>query len=209
MVSPGVPSDVADAIAQHPGNPGAMAQSLVRDVMHERYGEDEQAWHPAAAFDVLDLSRAKMAQVERAVKDLNDAVAARADDAAQIDALRADAKSNEGMVRFPDATPSMPWHADRPAIALYETFARDERLDPELRADAAKAAHAVENIIVAHEESHAFQPFGGTDYVDAVGPTVHFPINAGQVDPWAPKVSETHNRFFNETDAAAAERAIT
>ncbi len=209
MVSPGVPSDVADAIAQHPGNTQAMAQSLVRDVMQERYGAEGQTWHPAAAFDVLDLDRAKMSHVEEAVKEVNDAIAARANDASEIAALRDDAKANPGMVRFPDATPDMPWHADRPAVALYDTFAEDARLDPQLRSDAGQAANAVEQIVVAHKESSFFEPFGGSDYVDAEGPTVHFPTDAAQVDPWAPKVSETKNRFFKETDAAAAERVIT
>jgi hypothetical protein len=112
------------------------------------------------------------------------------------------------MVRFPQATSNMPWHADRPAIALYDTIASDGRLDPQLRAAAKTASAAVRSIVVAHKESDDFEPFGGSDYTDAAGPTVHFPVKPGQVDPWAPKVSETHNRFFDETDAAAAERVV-
>jgi hypothetical protein len=102
----------------------------------------------------------------------------------------------------------MPWHADRPAIALYDTIASDGRLEPSLREAAKSASAVVSSIVVAHKESDGFEPFGGSDYSDAVGPTVHFPVKPAQVDPWAPKVSETKNRFFNETDAAAAERVI-
>lgn len=208
MVSPGVPSDVADAIAKNPSDPQAMGKALVGDVMRQKYGAEGDTWGPAAAFDVLDLDRAKMQNVVNAVKALNDAIASHAGDGSTVDALREDARSVRGMVRFHDATPDMPWHADRPAIALYDTIADDTRLDPSLRHDAARASHAVSGIVIAHKESRRFEPFDGSNYTDAVGPTTHFPIKPGQVDPWAPKVSETRNRFFNETDAAAAERVI-
>ncbi|MDQ2680507.1 MAG: hypothetical protein M3Y21_05725 [Candidatus Eremiobacteraeota bacterium] len=208
MVSPGVPSDVADAIAKNPDDPQAMGNALVGDVMREKYGAGGQTWGPAAAFDVLDVDRGGMQAVETSVKTLNDDIASRKADKTEIAAIRDDAKANTGMVRFHDATSDMPWHADRPAIALYNTMASDGRLDPSLRAAAQQAAKAVGNIVVAHAESKHFAPFDGSSYTDAVGPTTHFPINAAQVDPWAPKVSETHNRFFDETDAAALERVI-
>jgi hypothetical protein len=112
------------------------------------------------------------------------------------------------MVRFHEATPDMPWHADRPAIALYRKFANDSRLDPQLRGAARDAQQAIGALVVAHGESSGFAPFDGTDYRDATGPTVHFPINARQIDPWAPRITETHNRFFEETGAAAAERVL-
>jgi hypothetical protein len=208
MVSPGVPSNVADAIAKNPDDPQAMGNALVGDVMRQKYGAGGDTWGPAAAFDVLDLDRAKMRNVEHSVKTLNDAIAQHRGDAATIDALRHDAKSVRGMVRFHDATPDMPWHADRPAIKLYDTIANDSRLDPALRRDAAQAEKAVSDIVIAHKESRRFEPFNGSAYSDAAGPTTHFPITPGQVDPWAPSVSETNNRFFNETDAASAERVI-
>jgi len=208
MVSPGVPSSVADAIAQHAGDPQAMGDAIVGSVMKQKYGADDQAWSSAAAFDVLDLDRAKMRGVENAVKGLNDAIAAREGDGTAIKAVREDAASVEGMVRFHDATPDMPWHADRPAIAVYDAIAKDARLDSTLRGDALKAERAVGALVVAHEESRSFAPFGGSSYADAVGPTVHFPLNGAQIDPWAPRVTETHNRFFNETDAAQAERVL-
>lgn len=207
MVSPGVPSNVADAIAEH-GNAQSMAHAVVKDVMQQKYGMDGQTWGPAAAFDVLDLDSAKMRAVESSVKTVNDAIAQRKGDRSEVAAIRQDAKSVEGMVRFPDATPDMPWHADRPAIALYNTIASDGRLDERLRQAAGAAAHSVASLVLAHAESRKFQPFDGSNYADAVGPTVHFPVNAKQVDPWAPHVSETHNRFFSATDAAAAERVI-
>ena len=208
MVSPGVPSNVADAIANHPGDPHAMGRALVGDVMRQKYGVDGQTWKPAAAFDVLDLDPVKMRAVESSVKALNDGIAARKGDRGQVSAIREDGKAVDGMVRFPEATPDMPWHADRPAIALYDTIASDGRVDAGLRADALKAERAVANLVVAHKESDGFAPFGGSDYSDAAGPTVHFPVNARQVDPWGPKISETHNRFFDETDAAAAEQVV-
>jgi hypothetical protein len=207
MVSPGVPSNVADAIAKHADAHG-MAQAVVKDVMKQKYGEDWQTWNPAAAFDVLDLDPGKMQNVETSVKALNDGIAARKGNHAEISAIREDAKSVEGMVRFSEATPDMPWHADRPAIALYNTLAQDARLDDGLRNAAKAAAKNVGSLVLAHKESRDFQPFDGSNYIDAAGPTVHFPVNAKQIDPWAPRVSETHNRFFAATDAASAERVI-
>ncbi len=208
MVSPGVPSDVADAIANHQTGARAMGSAIVNDVMHQKYGAGEKTWGPAAAFDVLDLDRKKMHAIESSVKALNDAITASKSHRREVSAIREDAKAINGMVRFPQATPNMPWHADRPAIALYDTLASDGRLDPALREAAKNASNAVSGIVVAHKESGSFEPFGGSDYTDAVGPTVHFPVKPAQIDPWAPKISETHNRFFNETDAAAAERVI-
>ncbi|MGZ3505130.1 MAG: hypothetical protein ACXWNK_11260 [Vulcanimicrobiaceae bacterium] len=208
MVSPGTPSNVADAIAKHPDDATAMGKAIVNDVMRQKYGEDGMTWGPAAAFDVLDLDRSKMRTVESSVKALNDAIAERAHKRTEIAAIRQDAKAIDGMVRFPDATRDMPWHADRPAIALYNTLASDGRLDKELRGLAQRSGDAVASLVVAHKESENFEPFGGSDYTDAVGPTVHFPVKPAQVDPWAPSVSETNNRFFKETDAAAAERIV-
>jgi hypothetical protein len=208
MVSPGVPSNVADAIAKHPNDAHALGTAIVNDVMHQNYGSGGDTWKPAAAFDVLDLEPSKMHKVEHAVKNLNDAIAARKSAKSEIAAIRQDAKAIDGMVRFPQATRDMPWHADRPAIALYDTIASDGRLDPQLRQAAKDASTAVQGIVVAHKESGNFAPFGGSNYTDAVGPTVHFPVRPSQIDPWGPKISETHNRFVDETDAAAAERVV-
>lgn len=208
MVSPGVPSNVAGAIAENADDPRAMAKGIVGDVMHQKYGMGGQTWGPAAAFDVLDLNAIKVRTLEKAVKALNDDIVARKNDRKEIAAIREDAASVEGMVRFNAATPDMPWHADRPAMALYGSLASDARLDDGLRGAAKAAANSVASLIVAHQESRSFQPFDGSGYTDAVGPTVHFPVSAGQVDPWAPHVTETHNRFFAATDAAAAERVI-
>lgn len=207
MVSPGVPSNVADAIAKH-ADAQTMGHAVVGDVMHQKYGVGDETWGPAAAFDVLDLDSDKLHTVEGSVKNLNDAIAARGGDAQTVRALRDDARSVEGMVRFPQATPDMPWHADRPAIALYDRIAGDGRLDADLRGAAKTAADSVASLVIAHKESRAFEPFAGSNYRDAVGPTVHFPVKPAQVDPWAPHVSETHNRFFDATDAAAAERVV-
>jgi hypothetical protein len=208
MVSPGVPSDVADAIAQHTDAVNAMAHGVVNDVMKQKYGAGGQTWGPAAAFDVLDLDPQKINNVETSVKAVNDAIASRANDRAEVAAIRDDAKHVQGMVRFPEATPDMPWHADRPAMRLYDSLASDSRLDANLRKAAGAAARNIATLVLAHQESRSFAPFDGSNYSDAVGPTVHFPINGKQVDPWAPHVTETHNRFFVATDAASAERVI-
>lgn len=208
MVSPGVPSDVADAIANNVNDPSAMARGVVKDVMNQKYGMGGQTWGPAAAFDVLDLDRSKLHNVEASVKALNDGIVARKNDRSEISAIREDAASVQGMVRFNAATPDMPWHSDRPAIALYNALASDARLDGGLRSAAKVAAQGVASLVLAHQESRDFQPFDGSSYADAVGPTVHFPLDKAQIDPWAPHVTETHNRFFAATDAAAAERVI-
>ncbi len=208
MVSPGVPSSVAHDIAASNGNVVNMARSIVKDAMNYRDGVGKYAYGTAAAFDVIDTSRSAMAPVETSVRALNDAIAASKGDARVIGALRDDALRVDGMVRFPEATPDMPWHADRPAIALYDKIAADTRLTAAIRSAAVAAEAAVKKIVIAHKESSHFEPFGGTSYTDAIGPTVHFPVSARQIDPWAPKISETKNRFFNETDAAAAERVV-
>jgi hypothetical protein len=208
MVSPGVPSDVADAIAKSGGDVHAMANGIVKDVMHQKYGMDGETWGPAAAFDVLDLDAGKVRNVETAVKAVNDGIVARKNDRSEIAAIREDAASVQGMVRFNAATPDMPWHSDRPAIALYNTIASDTRLDDGLRSAAKAASQSVASLVVAHQESRDFQPFDGSSYADAAGPTVHFPVDKAQIDPWAPHVTETHNRFFSATDGAAAERVI-
>ena len=103
------------------------------------------------------------------------------------------------MVRFPGSD-GLPWHADRPAIATYGRIAADARLSAEVRADALGAESAVKNLVLAHAESSAYAPFGGSDYRDAAGPTVHLPTSRSQIDPWAPKVSETANAFYHATD---------
>ena len=208
MISPGTPSSVAAAIAKHPDSPAAMADAIVRDVMQHTYGAGTFGWKPAAAFDVLDLDPQKRQAVESDVRALNDTIAALPGESATVTALRQDARSVDGMVRFHAATPDMPWHADRPALALYGKIANDNRLDPPLRSAAARAQQSVRALVIAHGESSSFEPFDGADYGDAAGPTVHFPVSGKQIDPWAPRITETHNRFFEETHAAAAERVL-
>ena len=91
----------------------------------------------------------------------------------------------------------MPWRADRPAIALYDTFSQDGRLSAPVRDAAAKARDAIASTVMAHRETDGYAPFGNSDYSDAAGPTVHFPVNPKQVDPWAAGgISETNNAFY-------------
>jgi hypothetical protein len=112
------------------------------------------------------------------------------------------------MVRFPGSK-GLPWHADRPAIATYDTIAGDARLPDDLRAKAATASQAVADIVLAHKESAAFAPFGGADYRDAAGPTVHLPTTPRQIDPWAAHgVSETDNQFYKAVDGDAVADAL-
>ncbi|HTU70227.1 MAG TPA: hypothetical protein VMF11_07875 [Candidatus Baltobacteraceae bacterium] len=207
MLSPGVPTGVADAIARNAGDPDAMARSVVNTAMRVRYpGPDGEWFGTAAAFDVLDLSPTKIANAERAIKTFNDAVAA---DAADRPTIRRDVASVSGMVRFSGATPDMPWHADRPAIALYDTIASDAALPSSLRSDARAAANATRALVMAHQESRGFGPFDGSSYADAVGPTIHAPTARKQIDPWASHgISETKNAFYDAVDQAKFVGAI-
>ncbi len=201
MLAPGVPSDVAHAIASHANDPRAMAKGVVDDVMHAKYA--------AAAFDVLDLDPAKVRLAEASIKRLNDDVSAEAGTRGVRGIVREDARAIDGMVRFPEAPKDMPWHADRPAIAFYDTLASDGRLDARLRGDASAAADAVRGLVLAHSERDDFEPFGGADYSDAAGPTVHLPTSRGQIDPWAAAgVSETDNAFYRKVDEGAMTRVL-
>ena len=208
MLAPGTPTSVAEDIARNIGDPAAMAKAIVKDTMHTRYGMPGMGTYtPAAAMDVLDLDATKIGAMRAAVKTLDRAltVAAKGSDEAQA-AILDDARSVDGMVRFDDG--KLPWHADRPAIALYDTFAGDTRLSNDVRSAAAAASNTVGDLVLAHKESKDFAAFGGADYRDAVGPTVHFATNRGQLDPWAPKVSETHTAFYKEVGAAKLDRAL-
>ena len=201
MLSPGVPTSVADAIARNIDDPAAMAAGVVNTVMHARYGSPFGAsFGTAAAFDVLDCSSEKLANAERAIKAFNDAAAA---DTADRASIRRDVGSVDGMVRFGEATPDMPWHADRPAIAMYDAIASDGNLPGQLRDDARAASDATRALVLAHKEARKFGPFDGSSYADAVGPTIHAPISAKQIDPWAAKgISETKNAFYDAVDQA-------
>jgi hypothetical protein len=208
MLAPGTPTSVAEDIARNTDDPAAMAKAIVKDTMQTRYGMPGMgSYTPAAAMDVLDLDATKVGAMRSAVKTLDHALttAARESDVARASILD-DARSVDGMVRFDDG--KLPWHADRPAIALYDTFAHDTRLSNDIRTAAANASKAVGDLVLAHKESHGFVPFGGADYRDAAGPTVHFATNRGQLDPWAPKVSETHTAFYKEVGAAKLDHAL-
>jgi hypothetical protein len=208
MLAPGVPSEVAIDIAKHDDDPPAMARGVVDRVMETRYFPYlKGGWSPAAAFDVIDLDPQKIADVEGSVRTLDAALTAAAHDRAMRAVIREDAKVIEGMVRFPKGK-HLPWRADRPAIALYDTFSEDGRLPQALRSAAASAADAVRQTVLAHREVGDFVPFADADYGDAVGPTVHFPIGRAQIDPWAPNVSETDNAFYESVGGAGLATAI-
>lgn len=211
MLAPGVPTNVAEDIARNESDPATMAKAIVKDTMHTRYGvpgfPGMGTYTPAAAMDVLDLDPQKIAAMRAAVKQLDHALAGAASGSERAQgAILDDARSVDGMVRFDDG--SLPWHADRPAMALYDTFAGDARLSNDVRKAAAVASHAVGDLILGHKESGAFGPFGGTSYRDAVGPTVHFATSPGELNPWAPKVTETHTAFYKEVGAAKLDHAL-
>jgi len=207
MIAPGVPSGaVADAVQHGGGDPQALAHGVVDAVMDQRYRLDGAPYRPAAAFNVIDLAPQKIAAMERAVKAVNDDIAALPHNGsgdAEAQAVARDGARTHGMARF-EADQTLPWHADRPAEALYQHLASDERLPGDLRRDAAAAARAVDNLILADREAAHFGP-GGTSYRDAVGPTVHFPLTAKQYDAWANNgVSETKNAFYRDVDGREA-----
>lgn len=210
MLAPGVPSDVAHAIASHQNDASAMARAVVTDVMRTKYiAGGFERYGPAAAFDVLDLNPEKVAHAEDAIGRFNNAVATSVSDATVRAALREDVRAIDGMARFPGATSDMPWHADRPAIAVYDTIASDGRLDATLRRDAAVASDAVRALVLAHRESGDFAAFGDADYTDAAGPTIHAPIRHGQIDPWANRgISETDNAFYHAVHQDRFARAL-
>ncbi len=210
MLAPGVPSDVAHVIASNQRDPNAMARALVADVMRTKYDAGGLGGYgPAAAFDVLDLSAEKIAHAEVAIKRCNDDVVAQMREPGVRKAVREDLRSVDGMARFPGATVDMPWRADRPAIAVYDIIASDGRFDASVRRDAKAASDAVRDLVLAHRESSAFAPFGGADYSDAAGPTIHAPVKRAQIDPWASAgISETDNAFYRNVDQGKFTRAI-
>jgi hypothetical protein len=207
MLAPGVPSNVASSIAQNLDDPRAMAQSVVAATMNARYGIGGEAFSPAAAFSVMDTAPQTIAQIRQAVKHLDDdlAIAVRSNPSIAPH-VRSDIRDVHGMARCEKG--ALPWRADRPAIALYDKLASDARLPENVRADAQQAAEAVRSSVLAHRESHAFEPYGGVDYSDAVGPTVHAPIRENQIDPWLPEMSETANAFWKDVDGQRLVNAL-
>lgn len=206
MIAPGVSSDVAHPIAANESDPTAMAHSVVADTMKTTYTAGGTHWNPAAAFDVIDCDPTRVATMQQSVKALNDSLVAAAARTSTRQQILADANAVEGVSR--ETTEPTPWRADRPAIRLYETFAADMALPQSVRTAATQAAASVKALVLAHAESAHFQPFGGIDYGDAVGPTVHFPTSSAQIDPWAPKISETKNAFYKAVDGPELSHAI-
>jgi hypothetical protein len=207
MLAPGVPSTVAHDIASHEGDPAAMARSVVGTTMDTTYGSPFDGFAPAAAFDVIDLDPVKTAAVQTTVKHLDAELTKAAADKSTRTIVRQDAKAIDGMVRFPQGK-TLPWRADRPAIALYQTLSEDGRLSQDVRAAALAARNAVADTVLAHRESDDFAPFNDADYSNAYGPTVHFPITPKQVDSWAPQLSETDNAFYKSVGAGALAKVI-
>ena len=207
MIAPGVPSTVASAIAHNIGDPQQMAQGVVAATMAARYAIGGEAFAPAAAFSVMDTSPQTTTQIREAIKhlddDLADALRGRPSLAQHV---RADERAVGGMARCEKT--ALPWKADRPAIALYDKLASDARLPEHIRADARDAAGAVRASVLAHRESRSFMPYGGIDYGNAIGPTVHAPIRSDQIDPWAPEMTETANAFWKDVDGRRLATAL-
>jgi len=206
MLAPGVPSArVADELTKSSTD---WPRSVVDATMHARYSSD--GYHPAAAFDVIDLAPEKIAAARDAVAGFNAAVEALPRHGENVQALhevRADIASVKGMARF-DHSAAMPWHADRPAIAVFDRVAADDRLPDALRTAAQRASRAVGDMVLAHGESKNFGPFHAS-YADAAGPTAHMPTTRRSYDGWADQgVSETHNDFFDAVDGRGFARAV-
>lgn len=200
MIAPGVPTNVAHAIAQNESDPQRMAQAVVDGVMGTRYDAGPLgSFGPAAAFDVLDCAPKRVATAKERIRSLDDALVRAANDPGTRRAIRADVGAVDGMARLPNAQ-RLPWRADRPAIAVYDRIAADARLGANVRSAARAASDAVRGLVLAHAES--------ARYRDATGPTVHAPVTRRQIDPWAPRVSETENAFYRDVDAPALTRAI-
>ncbi len=207
MLAPGVPSaKVAEALT-HGGN---WADQVVQATMQARYGSGLDVFHPAAAFDVFDLDPAKMASVRSDVRAFNDSVVrlrGAEGSGESIHAVRSDIRGVPGMARF-DHSADMIYHSDRPAEAVYDRIAADQRLPDYVRGAAGNAAQAVRGIVLSHEEYGVFSPFHAS-YADAAGPTEHLPLNRASYDPWAGGgVTETHNGFFDAVHGRQFARAI-
>ncbi len=208
MLAPGVPSSVAHDIAAHIGDPQAMAKGVVSTTMGASYGPSKRdGFAPAAAFDVLDLAPAKVGAATTDIAALDAALTHAAHARDTRAAIREDARAIDGMVRFPEGK-HLPWRADRPAIALYDTLSQDGRLSGDVRAAAATARDAVASLVLAHRETDDYAPFDDADYSDAFGPTVHFPVAKNQIDTWAPQISETDNAFYKSVGAADLAKVI-
>lgn len=207
MLAPGVPSDAAiDAIAAHPNDAGGMAKQMVHDTMHAHYAIGGERYAPGAAFDVLDCDPQKIAAMQNAVRTLDATIARDGADSRIAGAVLQDADSVPGMARVEPGV--MPYKSDRPAMALYDAFAGDARLPDDLRSAAKRAEGAVNDLVIAHGESKAFAPFGGTSYADAAGPTVHFATSSDERDPWAPQISETNTAFYDAVGAKKMDRVL-
>ncbi len=207
MLAPGVPSAAfADTLTRGKG----WEKEAVDVTMRARYGRGEDSYHPAAAFDVLDIGAPAIAKVRTAIAGFNLAVSSldhTETGRAEVQEIRSDLRSVRGMVRF-DHSADMPWHADRPAIASYCAIADDARLPDPIRAAARAASSAVSDMVIAHKESADFGPFHAS-YADAVGPTVHLPITRLSYDAWADQgVVETHNGFYDAVHGRDFARAI-
>ncbi|MGH7684866.1 MAG: hypothetical protein ACREMT_11015, partial [Vulcanimicrobiaceae bacterium] len=147
MLAPGVPTTVAASIAANLNDPKAMAQSMIAATMNARYPMGPEVIAPAAAFSVLDTSPETMAQVRGSVKRLDDDLAnAISSNPALAPHVRADERAVHGMARCEKS--SLPWRADRPAIALYENLAGDARLPQTIRDDARAASDAVRHAVL-------------------------------------------------------------
>jgi len=207
MLAPGAPSaKIADALT----HAGDWATNVVDATMKARYGTTGSNYHPAAAFDVLDLSPEKIAGVRQDVAAFNEAVVSlgKRSDGEQLEHfVRSDVRSVTGMARF-DHTSDMIYHSDRPAEAVYAKIGADARLPGSVRDAATRAKSAVAGLVLAHSEYSWFDPMHAS-YADAAGPTEHLPISADQYDPWADNgVSETQNSFFKAVHAQEFARAI-
>jgi hypothetical protein len=204
MLAPGVPSAVvADALTRG----GDWPKHVVDATMRQRYGSSGDFYHPAAAFDVFDLEPMKIARARAAVRAFDDAAAKMQRASDESRSLKADVRGVRGMVRF-DHSADMPWHADRPAEAMYDAIAGDGHLPATLRAAAGAAAAAVRDLVLAHRESADFGPFNAS-YADAAGPTVHAPLSRRSFDAWADRgVTETHNGFYDAVDGREFARAV-
>ena len=186
-----------------------MARTVVADVMRTKYDAgDFGGFGPAAAFDVLDLDPAKIARAEAAIRRFNDdAVAGAAMRRSRGLARGRGCDRRHGALSASDQRHAL---ARRPPGHRRVRHDRERRAARRpLRADAAARA-AVRDLVLAHRESADFGAFGGADYSDAAGPTLHLPRVRQQIDPWAASgVSETGNAFYKNVDEDEMTRVLT
>ncbi len=205
MLSPGVPTGVADAIARNINDPSAWRTAWSETVMRARYATPSVNRSERPRHSTCSIVRRTRSQMQNAaIKAFNDAAGADTPTAARSAATSPRSRAWCAFLtqrRTCHGTPiarrsrcTMPSLQTPTCRRAYATMRAPQPMHARARDGA--------------QESRRFGPFDGSSYADAVGPTIHAPLSAKQLDPWAPKISETNNAFYDAVDQAKFVRAV-